>query len=297
MSSGLLNVKDVILTLNAVKKSKLYREDQNSYMLYPNRELPGFRSKNVINKNSVQSNKLLQDLIVKNNTDIITKDIYGNYHFNGNFKNVKSLGKALKKLNIDNYKDIENIFEATFNHKTFTGRSGTFFAYEGLGSIYWHMVSKLLLSVQENYFWGLEFGASENDLCTIKNLYTEIQSGLGYKKTAKDYGAFPFDPYSHSPYNKGAKQPGMTGQVKEEVITRMAETGIVIKDGLITFNKSFISNNEFTKTEINWEVEQLNGQKITLLINKGSIAGTHCQIPYIISQNDKNKIFIHTNNS
>ncbi len=40
-------------------------------------------------------------------------------------------------------------FEEIFDHKSFTGRSGTFFGYEGLGSIYWHMVSKLLLSVQE----------------------------------------------------------------------------------------------------------------------------------------------------
>jgi hypothetical protein len=43
------------------------------------------------------------------------------------------------------------IFEAVFNHKAFTGRSGTFFAYEGLGSIYWHMVSKLALAAQECY--------------------------------------------------------------------------------------------------------------------------------------------------
>ena len=38
-------------------------------------------------------------------------------------------------------------FEELFGHRQFTGRSGTFFAYEGLGSIYWHMVSKLGLAV------------------------------------------------------------------------------------------------------------------------------------------------------
>ena len=36
-------------------------------------------------------------------------------------------------------------------------------------------------------------------------------------KTPEEYGAFPFDAYSHTPYNSGAKQPGMTGQVKEEI--------------------------------------------------------------------------------
>ena len=40
-------------------------------------------------------------------------------------------------------------FEAVFNHKAFTGRSGTFYGYEGLGSIYWHMVSKLALAAYE----------------------------------------------------------------------------------------------------------------------------------------------------
>ena len=43
------------------------------------------------------------------------------------------------------------LFEQVFRHAEFTGRSGSFFAYEGLGSIYWHMVSKLLLAVQENH--------------------------------------------------------------------------------------------------------------------------------------------------
>ena len=34
--------------------------------------------------------------------------------------------------------EVEVAGEAIFNHKAFTGRSGTFFGYEGLGSIY-HM--------------------------------------------------------------------------------------------------------------------------------------------------------------
>ena len=46
---------------------------------------------------------------------------------------------------------ILDLFETVFDHGSFTGRSGTFFAFEGLGSIYWHMVSKLLLAAQESY--------------------------------------------------------------------------------------------------------------------------------------------------
>ncbi len=46
------------------------------------------------------------------------------------------------------------LFERVFHHDAFTGRSGTFFAYEGLGSIYWHMISKYLLAAQEAVFDG-----------------------------------------------------------------------------------------------------------------------------------------------
>ena len=54
------------------------------------------------------------------------------------------------------------IFEEVFNHKAFTGRSGTFFGYEGLGSIYWHMVSKLLLAVQENCLIAVQNNESDS---------------------------------------------------------------------------------------------------------------------------------------
>ena len=39
---------------------------------------------------------------------------------------------------------------------------------------------------------------------------------FGKVKTVRSYGAFPSDPYSHTPAHAGAQQPGMTGQVKED---------------------------------------------------------------------------------
>ena len=48
--------------------------------------------------------------------------------------------------------------------------------------------------------------------------YFEIKDGLGVKKSPDKYGAFPIDPYSHTPGDGGVKQPGMTGQVKEDII-------------------------------------------------------------------------------
>ena len=64
---------------------------------------------------------------------------------------ISTLSKEEQPTKEEN-KILLELYEKTFNHQSFTGRSGTFYAYEGLGSIYWHMVSKLLLSAQENVF-------------------------------------------------------------------------------------------------------------------------------------------------
>lgn len=40
LSSGYLKAEESLKVLDALKKSSLYREDQESYILYPNKELP-----------------------------------------------------------------------------------------------------------------------------------------------------------------------------------------------------------------------------------------------------------------
>lgn len=37
------------------------------------------------------------------------------------------------------------------------------FGFEGLGCIYWHMVSKLLLAVEENFFAALQQGTDADE--------------------------------------------------------------------------------------------------------------------------------------
>ncbi|MDZ7764140.1 MAG: hypothetical protein U5K00_06890 [Melioribacteraceae bacterium] len=60
----------------------------------------------------------------------------------------------------------------------------------------------------------------------MKNYYYEIKEGIGVHKSPEKYGAFPTDPYSHTPSFAGVQQPGMTGQVKEDFISRIRELGI-----------------------------------------------------------------------
>ncbi|MBT8114440.1 MAG: hypothetical protein KJP04_03625, partial [Arenicella sp.] len=223
LSSGLLSAEDGVELLDALRGSALYRENQKSYLLYPDRQLPRFMEKNQVPADYVASNDLLLALLNNDDSSIVHRDVHGAVHFNGGFRNSADLEAALESLGAE-YTDLVGLnkvalarkFDELFGHDEFTGRSGTFFAYEGLGSIYWHMVSKLGLAVSENIFWAATNDAAANTIDSLRDQFAFIRDGIGAEKSPQDYGAFPSDPYSHTPENAGVKQPGMTGQVKED---------------------------------------------------------------------------------
>jgi hypothetical protein len=98
LSSGFLTSNEALEVLDALKSSSLFRQDQYSYILYPNKDLPKFLNKNTISNEVVSKSELLTNLIAANNTQIIKKDCNGNYHFNGNFKNAADLEKKKSKF-------------------------------------------------------------------------------------------------------------------------------------------------------------------------------------------------------
>lgn len=295
LSSGYLNPSRALALLDGLKQSALFREDQYSYILYPNKELPRFDNKNNIPSVKVEQSNLLKQLVKDGNAEIIEKDVLGNYHFNGNFNNANSLKAALSNLP-EAYKDLVEkdydqllgIFESIFDHKSFTGRSGTFFGYEGLGSIYWHMVSKLLLAVQENCIQANNNNEDEAIIGRLLDHYYEINAGIGVHKSPALYGAFPTDPYSHTPATKGAQQPGMTGQVKEDVLSRFGELGVFVKEGRLTFNPKLLQTKEFLSSEAVFNYTNINGESKKIRLNKGELCFTYCQIPivYKIAENE-----------
>ena len=289
LSSGLLSAGESLQVMDALKASKLFREDQYSYILYPDRELPRFNEKNNIPTSAFKKSGLLQKLLVDNETGIIKKDESGTCHFNGTFRNAGVLKDALESLDKDKYGDLVqkekqlvlDIYEEIFDHQSFTGRSGTFFAYEGLGSIYWHMVSKLLLAVQESYFNGIREGADATVLGSLMQHYYEIKAGIGLHKSPELYGAFPTDAYSHTPANAGAKQPGLTGQVKEDVISRFGELGVHIENGRIAFNTSLLNNNEWLQSQDEFVYLDLEGNPNKIELKSDQLAFTFCQVPVV----------------
>ncbi|SFI14923.1 hypothetical protein [Halpernia frigidisoli] len=287
LSSGHLSGNESLEVLDALRKSDLYRQDQNSYLLYPNNQIKGFLTKNVIPESEVFSSDILKNHIESGNKTLIEKDVKNHYHFNSNFKNADDLKQELEVLNIDKNEIIKilNIYENVFNHKEFTGRSGTFFGYEGLGSIYWHMVSKLLLALQEVTIKARKEGNSAEILNQLIDHYEDIKDGIGAHKSPKNYGSFPTDPYSHTPFHRGAQQPGMTGQVKEDLLARWGELGIVVEGGCVKFDPFLLRKSNFIETESEIKITDVNNGAINLKLPAKSMGFTLCQVPvvYLIS--------------
>lgn len=300
LSSGFLSVQESLDVLNALKASSLFRNDQYSYLLYPDRQLHLFVQKNTIPEEKVNESQLLTKLLADGNTSIISKDLTGNYHFNGSFRNAAVLADALNKLEYSVYGELPSgekqkvlaIYESIFDHQSFTGRSGTFYGYEGLGSIYWHMVSKLLLAAQECFFRGVEENAGLALISRIKDHYYEIKAGIGLNKSPELYGAFPTDAYSHTPGHAGAQQPGMTGQVKEDFLSRMRELGIHFRNGELSFRPELMNPAEFLNEEHTFNYFGLSGEKKELTLKKGEMAFTFCQVPVVYKLGSADQITI-----
>jgi hypothetical protein len=294
LSSGFLKANEALEVLEALRKSDLYRQDQNSYLLYPNHQLKGFLTKNNIPENEVFSSETLKKHLEAGNRSLIEKDGLNHYHFNSEFKNADYLKRELQTLNTNDEEKtkILNIYESVFHHREFTGRSGTFFGYEGLGSIYWHMVSKLLLSVQEVIIKARKDGDSSVVINQLIDHYIDIKEGIGIHKSPKNYGAFPTDPYSHTPFHRGAQQPGMTGQVKEDLLTRWGELGIVVEDGCVKFDPFLLKKSNFLEEHNKIEITNVDNEEVSLELPKNSIGFTLCQIPVIYQISDENYIKI-----
>ena len=184
------------------------------------------------------------------------------------------------------------MFEDLFNHKAFTGRSGTFFGYEGLGSIYWHMVSKLLLAAQECCLKAAAEGESPELIGKLLEHYYEINEGIGVHKSPSLYGAFPTDPYSHTPAGKGAQQPGMTGQVKEDILSRFGELGVFVKNGQLYFNPCLLRKSDFLDEPGTFEYVDVHQEHRQIPLEKGSLSFTYCQVPMVYTMASENKLTI-----
>jgi hypothetical protein len=292
LSSGMLGPTKALSLLSSMFKSRLYREDQQSFMLYPIRELTGFLQRNIISPDAVRASPLLSALVESGDRSIVACDADGIYRFSGNFRNRADVQQALSRLETDQRWEhlvaaqavnVRKLFDDVFGHERFNGRSERMYAYEGIGCVYWHMVSKLLLAAQECFWSGVDADAAPHDIEALAQSYYDIRAGLGIGKTAAEYGAFPTDPYSHTPLARGAAQPGMTGRVKEEMITRLGEWGLRVRSGQIHFDPRLFRRDELLSQPSVFSFFALDGSRQAIDLTPGMAAFTFAQVPIVYS--------------
>ncbi len=293
LSSGAVGPARAVELLEALFESEMYRADVDTFMLYPDRELPGFLDKNRISAEAFASIPFLATLLREGDDKIVLRDEDGCYRFNADLSSASSLSARLDDLMKEFGDEVQRarepllaLYEQVFNHKAFTGRSGTMFGFEGLGCVYWHMVSKLLLAVQERFLAAPGEGVDEEITRRLGHLYYRIREGLGFNKTPSEYGAFPTDPYSHTPKHAGAQQPGMTGQVKEEILSRFGELGLRISEGRVELDVGLLRARELTASPQTFRFLDVDGQWQELMVPESGLAFTWCQVPFIYRLDD-----------
>ena len=290
LSSQAVSPEEALAILKALPDSPLYCPRRGSYILYPDKQLPEFLAMNKVPTEEALARPLIGKMHEQGDCRLMTPSDDGCMRFNSQVRNRFELDEILDELAKEptlgeliksDREQIHLLYEKTFNHNAFTGRSGSMFAYEGLGSIYWHMVSKLMLA-------ALEVTLDKDNQHLQQSLaksYYEIQCGLGFRQSPADYGAFPADAYSHTPSHSGACQPGLTGMVKEGIICRFLELGVDFNQGCICFSPIILRSAELSTHKQAVEIFREKGTTETIEIPEESILFTFAQTPVIYQRN------------
>jgi len=293
LSSGLLGATEAVSLMAALRSGPLYCEDRKTWLLYPDRDLPDFFAKNSCPQKALAGSAFARRLLGSGRRDILYRDDQGAVRFAAGLVNEAELALALDRLEQEpdwaveaarGRHEIESLYEATFRHSGFTGRSGAMYAYEGLGSVYWHMVAKLLLALaelREKLVLSNGDVVSAGPVQDLERIYLEARDGIGYQRSPEAWGAFPFDPYSHTPKGGGARQPGMTGQVKEELLTRIAEFGLAVQDGCVTVLPTGLLKGEFLSRGREFTYYDALGHRKSIAVGAGQLALCVAGVPFL----------------
>lgn len=278
--------------LDALDASDLHRDDIDTYLLAPPCRPAAFLDKNVITSELLAADPLLTDLVDAGDRSVVQVDADGAARFHADLTTADALAARLDERAADErwsnavatHRDATlRTFEAVFHHRAHLGRSGTMYAYEGIGSTYWHMVTKLLLAVQEAASVAASAGADSESVGRLVAAYDRVRAGLGVNLPPEVFGAIPIDPYSHTPAHAGAQQPGMTGAVKEELLARPRELGLRAENGQLVFDSLLLRSAEALTETTTWTLDAAGGVSISIELPAGSLGFTCCQVPIVVT--------------
>jgi hypothetical protein len=73
----------------------------------------------------------------------------------------------------------------------------------------------------------------------------------------------------------------MTGQVKEEILTRRGELGIGVAAGKLSFAPYLLRAGEFVEQPAQFDYLDVDGKARAISLDPGSLAFTLCQVPVV----------------
>jgi hypothetical protein len=76
----------------------------------------------------------------------------------------------------------------------------------------------------------------------------------------------------------------MTGQVKEDLISRLGEMGVAVEGGRLGFRPHLVSRREFLVEARTFHFYDLDGHECSLHLDPGTLAFTTCQVPVVAHQ-------------
>jgi hypothetical protein len=289
LASGALDPTAAAALVAAVRRSPLWTPDRETYLLYPDREVPGLLERARVPASGHRV-ELLERVTRTRDRRLVVAAADGRWYFGGDLRNAADVGRVLDDLAADpgwaqlvarDRAAVLDAFEEAVDHVAYTGRSGTFFAYEGLGSVYWHMVSKYLAAVQAAHDAVPAGAGYDEPRSRLAAAADDIRSGLLSHRSPEQVGAVPLDPYSHTPAGQGARQPGMTGQVKEDIVVRWHDLGLVADGGSVAFRPDVVAAREWRREAATWEHVDASGRVAAVRVPAGGLAFTWCQVPVV----------------
>lgn len=82
----------------------------------------------------------------------------------------------------------------------------------------------------------------------------------------------------------------MTGQVKEEIVSRWGELGVKFAQGVLCFSPTLLRPDEFLQDEGEFTYFDLCGEPQSLHLSPGSLAFTFCQTPILYQRGSNAQI-------
>ena len=265
--------------LDSLFASDLYQPDRRSFLLQPDDGRPSF-----MERNRVPAERINDELrgVLNGRSSLLEQDAEGSIRFASRLTSSRELASTLDELlsasriSPTERAEIAAAYEDVFGHQAFIGRAQTMYRYEGLGSIYWHMVMKLMVATQRQITAAVDSGVDSELVDQLIDHYRRIRAGLGFLKSAAEQGAFPLEPYSHTPADAGAQQPGMTGAAKDGILIRWGELGVQVRDGRVRFRPVLLGADEFLQAPQPWSPLGSDGQ-----LDAGTLGFTYCGVPVI----------------